>query len=65
MCRLPARRVRLAYTLQLDRVHMAFAYRLIGLRLAAPWAAVGEAGLIRLQLKLFLANRANFDWKRH
>ena len=32
---------------------------------AAQWAAVGEAGLIRLQLELFRAEDADFDRKRH
>src|SRR5271154_1644616 len=42
---------------------LRFGIRVLGF--AAGGAAVGEAGLVGLQLKLFSADRACLDWKCH
>lgn len=46
-----------------DRVERMFDNRLLGLRLAATWTAIGEAGLVGPQLKFSRADDANLDWK--
>jgi hypothetical protein len=63
--RLPPSRVRLTHGLALVGVHAALSRRECRFRGAALGAAVGKTGFIRLQLKLFSADRANFYGESH
>jgi hypothetical protein len=51
--------------LALIGVHAVLVYRGGSFRSTTLRAAVGETGLIRLQLELFVADRADFDGESH
>src|ERR1700690_4504859 len=62
---LPARLVRFLLVFSFVGVHAALGCWFSALRLAALRAAVGETGLVGLQLKLFTANTANLNGESH
>ena len=62
---LPPGLVRFSHRLALVGVHARFRCGANGFGGAAPWAAVGETGFVRLQFELFLADDADFDRECH
>lgn len=63
--RFPSSLVRFTLRLALVRVHAALRNGINFFGGAALRATVSEAGLVRFQLKLFVADDADFDRKRH
>jgi hypothetical protein len=63
--RLTAGFVRFFRILVLGAAHAAFCRRLSSVSLAARRTPIRKAGFVRLELKLFCANSANFNGKGH